>query len=44
MTRPRARWTIALLLAGALLGGCIVPVVPGPGPGRHWHYHHHDWR
>ena len=32
MTRPRARWTIALMLAGALLEGCIVPI--GPGPGR----------
>jgi hypothetical protein len=39
-----AGWMIALLLLGGLLGGCIVPVVPGPGPARHWHYHHHDWR
>jgi hypothetical protein len=38
------KWTIALVLLGSLLGGCIVPVDPFPGPGRHWHYHHHDWR
>jgi hypothetical protein len=44
MTRRTARWTIALALTGALLGGFFVPVEVGPGPGRHWHYHHHDWR
>jgi hypothetical protein len=38
------RLTIALVILGGLLGGCILPVAPGPGPGRPWHYHHHDWR
>jgi len=37
------RLTLTLVILGAMLGGCIVPVAP-VGPGRPYHYHHHDWR
>jgi hypothetical protein len=37
------KWTLYVLIAAALLSGCIVPGGRGFG-GRGGFYHSHDWR